>query len=540
MLSAAERAVGFGAWRWDRKDNVLRWSDGLYRLFGLDPGSVEPSFEKFLELVHPDDRPRIEQAGRAAFEETRLSINEYRVVHADGTVRFVRGSSEPVRDESGETVALIGTTQDITERREMEAELERTAAARAVAQQVRAIQRILEIALTHPTVDDMLPELLRRIVRLMEVEDAAILLMNPDGRALTIATTVGVEEGQVGTVVEVGAGLAGRAAAERAPVILTGDEIATVVNPALRRGGFSAVAAAPMLSGPDVVGVLRVATRRRRGFNDAEMTLLRIAADRAALSIRHVDVFDRERSIARTLQDGLQPQSLPQVQGLEFAARFRAAGEGIDVGGDFYDVFENPDGGCTIVVGDVSGKGPGAAAVTSMARHTLRVEARHDPRPGELLSALNGHLLRLGPLSAERPEHRFCTVVCATLERSGASWLARVARAGHPMPVMVPARGDAVELESRGVVLGATADSSYPEVAVTLGPGDSLVLYTDGVLEARAPHRILEGADVARAAQRGAGSGAAAIAEAVTQLIGDPSGQPPRDDVAILVAQVIS
>ena len=249
MLSAAERAVGFGAWRWDRKDNVLRWSDGLYRLFGLDPGSVEPSFEKFLDLVHPDDRPRIEQAGRAAFEETRLSINEYRVVHADGTVRFVRGSSEPVRDESGETVALIGTTQDITERREMEAELERTAAARAVAQQVRAIQRILEIAITHPTVDEMLPELLRRILRLMEVEDAAILLMNPDGRALTIATTEGVEEGQVGTVVEVGAGLAGRAAAERAPVILTGDEIATVVNPALRRGGFSAVAAAPMLSG---------------------------------------------------------------------------------------------------------------------------------------------------------------------------------------------------------------------------------------------------------------------------------------------------
>ena len=118
-------------------------------------------------------------------------------------------------------------------------------------------------------------------------------------------------------------------------------------------------------------------------------------------------------------------------------------------------MFENPDGGCTIVVGDVSGKGPGAAAVTWMARRTrFQVEARRNyPRPGQLLSALNGHLLRLGPLSAERPEHRFCTVVCATLERSGASWLARVARAGHPMPVMVPARGDAVELESRGVVI---------------------------------------------------------------------------------------
>ena len=417
LLDSAERAVGFGVWRWDALDGSVHWSDGLCRVFGVDPDSVEPSFEAFLEVVHPDDRRQVEDTRRAAMEQGRPVAGDYRVVRPDGTVRLVRGTGEPIRDAAGNTVALIGTTQDVTDSRDLEEQLERAAGARALSQQARAIQRILEVVVTHPTVDELLPEVLHRILGLMDVQDAAILLMNPDGRALTIAATEGVEEGQVGTVVPVGAGLAGRAAAERRLVILTGEEIQTVVNPALRRGGFSAVAAVPMTTGPDVVGVLRVATRRRRGLTDADMTLLQIAADRAALGIRHVDLFDRERAIARTLQDGLQPESLPHVDGLEFASRFRAAGEGVDVGGDFYDVFENPDGTCTVVVGDVSGKGPGAAAVTSMARHTLRVEARHDSRPAELLSALNAHLLRLGPLAAERPEHRFCTVVCATLSR---------------------------------------------------------------------------------------------------------------------------
>ena len=305
LLSAAERAVGFGAWHWDLRQDVLRWSEGLYRLFGLDPGSVEASFERFLERVHPEDRARIEAAGRAAIDEQRLSVNEYRVVRPDGEVRFVRGTSEAVRDDAGETVAMLGTLQDITERRAMEAELEQKAAAQAVAEQTRAIQRVLALALTHETVDELLPELLRPILGLLNVDDAAILLMSPDGRALTIAATEGVEDGQVGTIVPVGAGLAGRAAAERRPVILTGPEIATVVNPALRHGGFSALAAVPMISGTEVIGVLRVATRRKRGLDDAEMTLLRITADRAALGIRRVDLFDRERSIARKLQDGL-------------------------------------------------------------------------------------------------------------------------------------------------------------------------------------------------------------------------------------------
>jgi PAS domain S-box-containing protein len=528
-------------WRWDAVDNSVIWSAGIYRVFGLDPESVAPSFDAFLEVVHPDDRQQVEESRRAAIEGGRMVVGEYRVVRPDGTLRFVRGTGEPVRDAEGNTIALIGTTQDVTENREMAEQLERAAGARAVAQQTRAIQRILEVVLTHPTVDELLPEVLRRILGLMDAQDAAILLMNPDGRALTIAATEGVEEGQVGTVVPVGAGLAGRAAAELRPVIFTGDEIARrVVNPALRKGGFSALAAVPMVSGTEVVGVLRVATRRRHGFTDAEMTLLQIAADRAALGIRHVDLFDRERSIARTLQDGLQPESLPQVRGLEFAARFRAAGEGVDVGGDFYDAFVNPDGSCTVVVGDVSGKGPGAAAVTSMARHTLRVEARHDASPGALLSALNGHLLRLGPLSAELPEHRFCTVVCGTLTRTDAGFRARLARGGHPKPIVVPARGDAFEVEVRGVVLGAAEESAYPEFEVALAPGDSLVLYTDGVLEAAAPERILEGSDVARGAQRGAGDGPTAIAEAVTQLIGDRAGRPPRDDVAILVVQAIA
>ena len=105
--------------------------------------------------------------------------------------------------------------------------------------------------------------------------------------------------------------------------------------------------------------------------------------------------------------------------------------------------------------------------------------------------------------------------------------------------MIVPAQGDAYEVEVRGVVLGATSESDYPEAEIALAPGDAMVLYTDGVLEARAPERIHDGIDVARAAQDGRGAGPAAITEAVTRLIDDPAGRPPRDDVAILVVQAI-
>jgi serine phosphatase RsbU (regulator of sigma subunit) len=219
------------------------------------------------------------------------------------------------------------------------------------------------------------------------------------------------------------------------------------------------------------------------------------------------------------------------VPGLDVAARFRAAGEGNEVGGDFYDVFDTGGSRWAAVIGDVCGKGADAAAVTALARYTLRTAAMRERWPSEVLSTLNEAMLR------QRNDEQFCTVAFGVIQPGEDGVQVVLASGGHPLPLLLRADGRVETVGHPGTLLGVVKDPQLSDQAVHLHPGDALVFYTDGVTEAQAPQRIISTAELAAKLGECRNCDSATLAE---RLEGHavPAGREPRDDVAILVLRL--
>jgi serine phosphatase RsbU (regulator of sigma subunit) len=202
------------------------------------------------------------------------------------------------------------------------------------------------------------------------------------------------------------------------------------------------------------------------------------------------------------------------------------------VGGDFYDLFETGDSGWAVAIGDVCGKGSEAAAITALARYTVRAAAMRQDGPSQILSLLNEALLR------QRTDKRFCTVLYGRLETNGNGQSFDFASGGHPLPLVLRAGSGSGEVGIPGTLLGIVPDPDLSDDRVHLGPGDALVLYTDGVTDSAAPARITSASDLAAAIGSPVGLDADSIAERVMQTALEGAGQEPRDDIAILVLKV--
>jgi serine phosphatase RsbU (regulator of sigma subunit) len=254
-------------------------------------------------------------------------------------------------------------------------------------------------------------------------------------------------------------------------------------------------------------------------------------ATRAALAADNARLFGEREYIARVLQQSLLPPHLPDVPGVELAARYRPAGDAGDVGGDFYDVFPTSDGSWGLAIGDVAGKGPDAAAVTALARHTLHVAAAYEERPSRVLATLNDALLEDTP----RP---LLTAAYARLAPERPTRL-EIASGGHPLPLIVRAAGGVEEAGEAGTLLGFAAVPDMVDVEYSLEPGDAVVFYTDGVIESRPIERSLGIEGVAELLEQCAGWTADAIAELVEQAVEERSEGRQNDDVALLVLRVL-
>jgi PAS domain S-box-containing protein len=246
----------------------------------------------------------------------------------------------------------------------------------------------------------------------------------------------------------------------------------------------------PMAVGDTVIGTMQLATTGESGrmLGAFELDLAEELAARAAIAVENARVYAARTHIAATLQRSLLPPRLPVIPGLAIAARFRAAGAATDVGGDFYDLFQGR-GGWTVMIGDVTGKGPAAAAITSLARYTMRTVAQYEDDPCAMLQRLNAAL-------ATDPERRqICTAVCACVPVDGDGGVAgadgtialQLVCAGHPAPLLVGADGSVRAVGRPGTLLGAFPDGTWSPAEVRLAPGEALVLYTDGVTDTRGP-----------------------------------------------------
>jgi len=395
---------------------------------------------------------------------------------------------------------LVVVVRDVTDRRRAESERERRLARSSLlAEASELFDQSLD---EHET----MASVARLCVR--DLAEACVILLPGDPSAVAAAREPGRDR-ELLALLEDGPGQPMEAVMGSRSGVITGRAIVVAL---VARGRVQGVLAASF----------------DRAVDDDDRVLLEDLGRRAALALDSARLYAERDHVARTLQSSLLPRELPDIPGAEIAARYLAAGTGNEVGGDFYDCFPTGAGDWALVIGDVCGKGAEAAALTALARYTLRAAALHTRRPRAVLEQLNAALLRDGL------DYRFCTVLYASLTPRADHLSACVTAGGHPLPVVVRATGEVETVGTPGSLLGIVDVPELTEESVKLAAGDALVLYTDGVTEAdrsAGPERLtklLAGC---------AGANARAIAETVERDTLAAHGGPARDDVAVVVVR---
>lgn len=292
----------------------------------------------------------------------------------------------------------------------------------------------------------------------------------------------------------------------------------------LRQVGMSSAMVVPVALGERILGAMTLVTAESGRRLDAfDLRLAEQVAARAAVAIENSRLYSERSQVAHTLQESLAPHALPSIPDFELASIYVPAVAGAEVGGDFYDAWETDDG-WILVIGDVTGKGATAAALTALVRHTLRAVSDFETSPARLLARVDRALKRRGELS-------ICTALCLRLQGDRMT----VAVGGHPLPLWVgPDRVQSVG--AAGPLLGAFTDAEWPESTFEMRPDTTLVTYTDGVTDALGGDGSRYGHERLRALLAGTASRAAGhLVERIAAALEEFQAGGHADDIAVLV-----
>ncbi|MEU5538917.1 SpoIIE family protein phosphatase [Streptomyces sp. NPDC020362] len=289
----------------------------------------------------------------------------------------------------------------------------------------------------------------------------------------------------------------------------------------------------PLVARNRVIGMLTLGKPTDEHFRQEILELAEDLSRRAALALDNARLYSERTAISQALQRSLLPPGTPHIDGVEVEVIYRAAGEGNEVGGDFYDVFPIGEGAYGFAIGDVCGTGPNAAAVTGLARHALRLLAREGLSGPAVLERLNSAILDEGDRS------RFLTLLYGELrpQADGSAEL-KVVCAGHPLPLRLRQDGTVVASAEPQPLLGVIEDLELYEETVTLDPGDVLLCVTDGVTERREGTRMLGDDGLADVLTTCTGLTAGAVAARIMRAVERFASDAPSDDMAILAMRV--
>lgn len=555
-LVLALEAGGMGSWEWDLGSGELRWAESLSTAIGVGLGAEHP-VTAVLDVVHPDDRDALVAQVTGAVEEGGSYHAVFRVVTPEGGVRWVESRGTVVPGGDGSAGRVVGVAMDVTDRRRVEElrqqALDRERTARLEAEAAR--ERLAFLAAASAALGGSLDahDLYATLAGLAvpRLADWCVVDAVDDAGRLRQAAIAHRDPGVVALVVESrrrgdragGDALwdvrrvaaSGRAELidgvddERLRAVADDDEHLAL----LRRLDPRSAVVAPLVARGRVVGVLTlVAVGGDRRYGPDDLALAEELASRAAVAVDNALLFEERSRVAATLQRSLLPPALPDVPGVDVAARYRPASSGADISGDFYDVFETAGGAWAAVIGDVCGKGPAAAALTGLFRHSVRAAAVREPSPRRILRAVNEALL------VQVDDTKFGSAAFVRLEPGDGTAAVTVASAGHPLPVIVRADGTVEEVPCAGTVLGVVADPWMEERSDVLRPGDAIVLYTDGVVEARRGTELFGDERLLAVLAGVAGRSAGEVAEAVDAAAVAFRGDAPDDDVAVLVLRM--
>ncbi|MFG2474388.1 SpoIIE family protein phosphatase [Streptomyces fagopyri] len=315
---------------------------------------------------------------------------------------------------------------------------------------------------------------------------------------------------------------------DRSPV---SSGIGTTLATAAAVGGETVVL--PLVARNRVIGMLTLGKPSDEHFRQEILELAEDLSRRAALALDNARLYSERTAISQSLQRSLLPPELPHIEGVEVEVIYRAAGEGNEVGGDFYDLFPIRDGAYGFAIGDVCGTGPEAAAVTGLARHALRLLAREGFGGPAVLERLNSAILDEGARS------RFLTLLYGELwPQEDGSAVLKVVCAGHPLPLRLRQDGTVEAAAEPQPLLGVMEDLELYEQTVTLDPGDVLLCVTDGVTERREGTRMLGDDGLTDVLTTCTGLTAGAVAARVMRAVERFASDAPSDDMAILAMRV--
>jgi PAS domain S-box-containing protein len=513
-------------------------NDAAVRLLGFADAqellSAPPALfaERFTMLdedgaVIPFDR----LPGRAALLGERPAPLTVRYRHHSGEDRWSRVQSTPVFDERGAVRLAINVIEDITEIKRGEhgqrflAEASHALAGSLDYQEtLRSVARLAVPSLADWCAVDVLAG--ERLVRVAveHVDPARVAL----ARELEerYPSDPASDQGVYGVLRRGRAELYRDIPDEMLAVAARGEEHLAL----LRSVGLRSAILAPMTLHDRVLGVMTfVSAESGRRFDEQDLALVENLALRAAAAVENARLYETASAIAQTLQTSLLPPNLPELPGAELAAAYHPAGNTLEVGGDFYDVFSTDENQWYLVVGDVCGKGAEAAAVTALARYTIRAAAVRRKSPAAILRWLSDAMLQ----QSDGDDDRYCTIACAHVDLGRTPSKVTIACGGHPLPLVVRADGTTEEVGLPGTLLGLVPQPELHDHTSELRPGDTLLLYTDGLTEAGAPAHVLSPDELAAAASAAAGDG---VAQTVDRLVDGAIGGLPtvRDDVAVL------
>jgi serine phosphatase RsbU (regulator of sigma subunit) len=301
----------------------------------------------------------------------------------------------------------------------------------------------------------------------------------------------------------------------------------------LREVGFRSVLLVPLRARGRTLGVMTLVTAESmRRFDDTDKEFAEQLADRAAVAVDNARLATSRREVAETLQRSLLPDAVPFIEEWEIATMYRAAsasdGDEVEVGGDFYDFFQT-NTGWIVLLGDVTGRGVQAAAMTSLVRHGARFLAKREHSPSEILARLHQALREQSALS-------LCSALCLRLEGKEVV----ISAGGHPAPLVVREDGRIRELGTSGPILGAWSESEWIDSAAQVDDDETLFVYTDGVIDAQGEHERFGGRRLRRVLVENAGRSPAELLAAVQTALDQFQIEGPSDDTAALALRPVT
>jgi PAS domain S-box-containing protein len=553
LFATAPVGLGF----FDSELRYTRINEALASMNGL---TVEEHLGRTVQEVLPEADSVVVDQIRHVLEtgEPATDLEVQVATQRDpGQPRLFNASYYPVRSPDGEVIGVGAVVADITERQRAQIELaqalerEREARAAAEAAERRAsflaeASALLDASLDHETT---LQNVARLIVSQM-ADWCGVDIVEPGGGFRSVAVTH-VDPSKVDWARRI---TECYPPAQNAPtgvpnVIRTGEselypsipqemlEQAAVDEEHLeliRQLQLRSAMIVPMVARGRTLGAISlVAAESGRSYDESDLALAEELARRAAMAVDNARLYTELSSIADTLQAELLPTEIPHIPGIDVAVRYRAAGELNRVGGDFYDVFGRGPNEWAIVIGDVSGKGAPAAAVTALARYTLRTATVNAPTPSVALDSLNEALLE------RRRDQEFCSVALAFVTLRGDGLDVKLSLGGHPKALIKRATGELQTFGTPGLLMGFVRDPPLSDEDLRLEPGDTLLLYTDGVTDAaHEGDRFGDGRLSALVRELSPTVHASELTETIEDTAVAHAEFQPQDDMALVAVQV--